>query len=128
MNAIHWLTEFQSSLLYALAMFFWLLVGHALCDYPLQGPFLSQAKRRGAVPDFPWWIALAAHGLIHAGAVGFITGNICLGIAEGVCHFVIDKVKCDGHISTVTDQTLHVACKIIWVTMAWLYTDGFTHY
>jgi hypothetical protein len=47
-------------------LLFWLLVGHSLADYPLQGEYLSDAKRQGKTP-LPWWIALTWHSLIHAG-------------------------------------------------------------
>ena len=34
---------------------FWLMVGHALADYPLQGDFLAKAKNRTApIPGVPW--------------------------------------------------------------------------
>lgn len=101
----------------ALVLLFWLLVGHALCDFPLQQAYLSRAKNRWANPpsDTPWWIALLAHGLIHGGSVALLTGRIELGIAETVLHMIIDYNKCAGRIGVVLDQALHVLCKVVWV-------------
>ncbi len=101
----------------AYQMLFWLLVGHALCDLPLQGPFLSQAKMRGGVTGFPWWIALLLHGLIHGGAVALVTGSVSLGIAETLLHAFIDHQKCEGRITLKVDQALHVCCKLVWLAI-----------
>jgi hypothetical protein len=93
---------------------FWLLVAHSLCDYPLQGEYLAAAKRRDSKLPTPWWIALTAHGFIHAGAVAFVTGSIALGLLELALHWAIDYMKCDGRFGFTTDQALHVGCKILW--------------
>jgi hypothetical protein len=100
-------------------MFFWLMVGHAVADYPLQGDFLARAKNhRLPVPGMPWQIALFMHALMHGGAVALITGSVALGVAETVVHMGIDWLKCEGRTGLTTDQLLHVACKIGWIT--WL--------
>lgn len=98
---------------------FWLLVAHAVCDYPLQGDFMAKAKNPVApIPGVPWWIVMAAHCLIHAGGVVLVTGNTWLGLVEFVWHFGIDSAKCRGRISFADDQQLHVLCKVaLW--MAW---------
>lgn len=103
----------------------WLLVGHALCDYPLQGDFLARAKRRGGVPGVPWYHALAAHSAIHAGAVLALTGSITLFFAELLAHASIDYWKCSvGAFGTEqqeaaydVDQLLHILCKVVWVLL-----------
>lgn len=93
-----------------------LLCAHALCDYPLQGDFLSRAKNRTSpLPGVPWWQALGAHALIHAGAVGLLTGVWWLGALEGLSHFAIDDAKCRHKLDFNQDQGLHVACKVLWV-------------
>jgi len=95
-----------------------LIVGHALADYSLQGDFLARAKNRTLpIPGFPWWQALTAHAVIHAGTVGIITGNIALGLAELVAHWVTDDLKCRGKIGLNTDQAIHIICKIVWATI-----------
>jgi hypothetical protein len=95
-----------------------LLVGHALADYPLQGDFLSKAKNRFApVVGVPWYQALGAHSLIHAGVVGLVTGSLVLGMLEFVAHSIIDDTKCRGGISYDVDQVLHVLCKLAWISI-----------
>lgn len=102
-------------------MFAALFVAHALCDYPLQGPFLSAAKSRvSPVAGFPWWQAMTAHATIHAGAVWLITGVWWLGVAELVAHFIIDDLKCHHRLSVNHDQALHIACKAVWVATAFV--------
>ena len=104
-------------------MLFWLAVGHALADFPLQGPFLSEAKNRNtAIGKSFWHWALPAHGAIHGGAVALITGSVWLGIAEAYAHMAIDYAKCEGWLSVDADQALHAACKVLWAAIAlgWL--------
>jgi hypothetical protein len=97
-----------------------LMVAHAICDYPLQGEFLAKAKNRAApILGFPWWQALSAHALIHAGAVAFLTGVWWLGALEFAAHFVTDDAKCRGRISLNQDQAIHTACKVLWVLIVW---------
>ncbi len=99
-----------------LTLFGALVVAHVLCDYPLQGPFLSAAKNRFApVPGFPWAQALGAHAIIHGGAVWLLTGQWSLGLAEVVAHAIIDDWKCAGRLTVNQDQALHIAFKLLWV-------------
>lgn len=101
-----------------LEIFFMLLVGHALADYPLQGDFLARGKNHKAPLDgVPWWQCLAAHALIHGGMVYLITGVFWLGLAETVIHWFIDFGKSHGLYGFNTDQALHIACKILWTLM-----------
>ena len=98
---------------------FLLLVGHAVADYPLQGDFLSRAKSyKNPIPGIDWWIALAMHCLIHAGAVWVVTGSTLLAVCEFVVHFIIDIAKCGGRISFRTDQLLHSIFKVA-IVAAW---------
>ncbi len=72
-------------------MFFAMLIGHAIADYPLQGDFLARGKNhRNPSPGMAWWIILPMHSLIHAGAVWAVTGSSALGLAEFAVHCVID--------------------------------------
>lgn len=94
-------------------LFFWLLVGHAVADYPLQGDFLAKAKNhRAPLVGIPWQQALFWHSLMHAGAVALITGSVWAAGFELVVHICIDWLKCDGHTSFNQDQLLHILCKI----------------
>lgn len=101
----------------AIALFFWLLVAHSLCDFPLQGEYLSAAKRAGGAA-MHWVFALSYHSLIHAGAVVLVTGSLALGILELVAHWSIDFAKTRGKISDNFDATLHVVCKMFWTVFA----------
>ncbi|UGY15144.1 DUF3307 domain-containing protein [Bradyrhizobium septentrionale] len=103
----------------ALGPLFWMLIGHAVADYPLQGDWLSKAKNPGWSPvlvpaETIWPGALLAHAAIHAGAVKLATGSWLLAVAELVAHAVIDFTKCRNRIGYNTDQSLHVVCKLIW--------------
>jgi len=96
-----------------LTTLFWLLVVHALCDYPLQGDFMARAKNPAApVPGVPWLPVMLAHCLIHAGGVAMVTGSVAAGAFELVAHFLIDTAKCRGRFGFAIDQALHAACKV----------------
>jgi hypothetical protein len=87
--------------------FLWLLVGHFVADYPLQGSFIGQFKNRHAARDYAG--QGIAHAAIHAGTVASVTGSCWLGGAEFATHWVIDAAKCEGWTGINTDQALHVA-------------------
>lgn len=105
--------------LHPIQMFFWLVIGHFLADYPLQGDFLSQAKNPNTElgQKFGWRQALAAHSFIHAGFVALITGSVVLALWEALCHSMIDLRKCHGRITLNQDQTYHIACKVWWTAI-----------
>lgn len=98
-----------------------LLIGHAVADYPLQGDYLARSKNRhDALGAHGIWMhSLAAHALIHGGAVWLITGSLALGAAEACAHAAIDFAKCDGRLTYHADQALHVACKVLWAWLLW---------
>lgn len=110
----------------AIQVFFYLIAGHALCDFALQSSDMAKGKNRHAVVDpskippgqkvmtvWPYW--LSSHALIHGGAVALITGIWWMGLAEAGIHWVIDFAKCENWTGIHTDQALHVACKLLWV-------------
>ncbi len=107
-------------------LLFWLLVAHALCDYPLQSEWMVRSKVRRAVqpssssrrPDLIWIHVLSAHAFIHGGAVAFVTQNLGLGLAETAAHWVIDYGKGERWYGFHTDQFLHILCKMAWA--GWL--------
>lgn len=101
-----------------MVMLLWLVVGHAIADYPLQGDFLAKAKNHKApIPGIDWWIALSMHSVMHAGMVLLLTRSVALALAEFVVHCGIDYAKCDGRIGFRTDQALHIGCKVLWVAL-----------
>lgn len=102
-------------------MLFYLLAAHALFDFPLQsGPTVTEKSRHSKTElqkQVPWYYWLTAHALVHGGAVAFITHSVGFGIAETICHWVIDFAKCESWTSIHVDQALHVLCKIAWVVL-----------
>ena len=106
---------------------FLLLVGHAICDYPLQGDAVAINKNRNAKTELqkhvPWYYWLASHALMHGGAVALITGSVTLGIAETVAHFLIDFGKCEKLFNIHIDQLLHIICKLLWATCWIIFTN-----
>ena len=95
----------------------WMLIGHALCDYPLQGDWLSKAKNQTLQLVEGEDISVGAmicHAGIHAGAVKLATGSWILAMFEFGTHGLIDLGKCEGNYGYNTDQMMHVACKVAW--------------
>jgi len=95
----------------------WMLIGHAVADYPLQGDWIAKAKNHtlSLVPgEVIWPGVLACHAAIHAGAVMLATGSWLLASFEFVAHAVIDYTKCAGRLTYNQDQALHVLCKLAW--------------
>ncbi len=101
---------------------FLFVVGHAVCDFVLQGEVMgtSKSRRKGGAPErgpgFPqWYYWMAAHALTHGGAVFLIAGSWPLGVVETVLHAIIDHMKCEDRISLHQDQALHLACKVAYL-------------
>jgi hypothetical protein len=94
---------------------FWLLFAHALMDWTgLQGDFLAQAKNPNTAIGAPiWGWGLVWHSLLHAGAVAYVTGSLGWAAFEFVGHAITDHLKNTGRISFHTDQSIHVAMKVI---------------
>lgn len=103
-------------------LMFWLLVIHALADFPLQSEWMVMSKVRGSKhpdsssrrPDLIWIHVLSSHAMVHGGGVALITQNIWLGFAEFVAHWIIDFLKGEGVYGFHTDQFLHITCKVAW--------------
>jgi hypothetical protein len=104
-----------------LVILFFLIVAHAILDFPLQGDAVAINKNPNAKTDLqkavPWYYWMGSHALAHGGAVAFITGSVLLGLAETVCHFIIDYFKCNRKYSIHGDQILHIVCKLVWVAI-----------
>jgi hypothetical protein len=96
-------------------MLWWLLVGHVMCDGPLQTGVLSNSK---SSPDLKLAVfGYIGHAVLHGGAVALVTGQVWLGMLETLCHLAIDVSKRRGLIGAVLDQSLHMLCKILWVAL-----------
>lgn len=97
-------------------LLWWMITGHYLADYPLQGDYMAQAKNRHTTLGKGIWpMLLFAHAFIHASFVAIVTRSITLALAELVVHAFIDYTKCEGKISYATDQVLHITFKVLWV-------------
>src|SRR4051812_10140386 len=125
-------TQHPETFAQGVVLFFALLIGHMLADYPLQGDFLAIHKNRhvslpgsDVYPDKLWFHCLLGHSMIHAGFVWIISGQLIFGIAEMVLHFVLDFAKCERWTSYTADQVLHALCKAAYVAlvmMGWVGT------
>ncbi len=103
-----------------------LIAAHFLCDYPLQGDWLSQAKNHNIAlvsGETIWPLALFGHAAIHAGAVLLITNSLMLAAFEIILHSLIDYAKCDGRLTYNGDQIMHLLCKVVWFVAAsfWMF-------
>jgi len=108
-------------------LFFKLVIGHAIADFWAQSDALAQMKNRnrpntrvppGQKPQTMWPYAMTAHALMHGAAVWAITGNVWLGAAETVAHWMIDFGKCENWYGIHEDQAAHIACKGAWTLLA----------
>ncbi len=96
-----------------LTLALYLLAAHFVCDYPLQGDFLSRAKQDG--PLRLWH--LVGHATIHGAAVSLVTGSIAMGLAEIAAHTAIDELKVRRVTTFGQDQFLHILCKAAWLVL-----------
>lgn len=99
-------------------MFAAFVVVHALADFPLQGSYLALHKvrsQKGASGE--WIVALSAHSVIHAGGVWLVSGSLGFAAAELVVHCLIDLGKGEGKYGLITDQLLHLGCKLVYVIL-----------
>ena len=96
-----------------------LVAGHGLADYALQGDYMAKTKDHTNPNNKGiWFHSLFAHSWIHGGFVAVITGLWWLGVLEAAIHGFTDWLKCDRRITFVTDQYVHYACKLAWLTIA----------
>lgn len=108
-----------------LALFAAFVVMHALADFPLQGAYLAQQKaRRTATSQGEWIVALTTHGVIQAGGVWLVSGSLGFGITELILHTLIDLCKGEGRVGFVTDQLIHLGCKLIYVVLIFWVLPG----
>ena len=105
---------------------FALFIGHAFADFVFQTEWIAKNKNRHAGPpagydpklhgpvQTVWPYVLTAHALVHGGIVWIITGNVWLGLAETICHWMIDFWKCEKWYGIHEDQFAHAICKVVW--------------
>jgi hypothetical protein len=112
-----------------LQLWFVLVLGHFVADYPLQSDFIAKGKNRfrpvdpasippGQKPMLVWPWVLTAHAGTHAAAVYIVTGSAALAGCEIVAHWMIDYGKCANRYGIHFDQGAHIACKLLWAAIA----------
>lgn len=111
------------------ALLFFLLAAHALMDYALQTETIATCKCRDTdnpvAKTVPWYYWLTAHAVLHGAAVGAVVrwfgfrweSVAVLALAEAVVHWLIDYAKCEKWFGIDVDQSLHVACKLLWFAL-----------
>jgi hypothetical protein len=112
------------------ALLFFLIAGHALMDYSLQGDSMAVCKcPKANTPlsaSVPWYYWLSSHALLHGSAVGIIfrwmdfdwSVVAVLASAETVIHWFVDLGKCEKLYSLHVDQAIHIICKLAWWSLA----------
>jgi hypothetical protein len=91
----------------------WLVFGHYLADFPLQGYFLEKAKNPSTVEGKDIWPhALFAHCMIHAGFVLLFTGSIIAMVVQILTHGITDYWKIKNKLSFGFDQYVHLLVMI----------------
>lgn len=95
-------------------LLWWLIVGHFLCDYPLQNDYLAVHKNPiiNGKKNSEWFICLFAHSSIHTLPVMWLTGRVELAMVMLVTHMIIDYVRCKQWIHFWQDQFLHIVVVI----------------
>ena len=92
-----------------------LFMGHFIGDFVLQNDRIAVEKSPGSNMSLPWYWWMFAHSACHGLITATITGSPLIGTAEWIAHFTIDYFKCKGKFNLLTDQILHLGCKIAWV-------------
>ena len=92
-----------------------LFMGHFTGDFVLQNDRIAVEKCPGSDATLPWFWWMIAHSACHGLITATITGSPLIGTAEWIAHFTIDYFKCKGKFNLLTDQILHLGCKIAWV-------------
>jgi hypothetical protein len=90
---------------------------HFLCDFGLQSDRMAREKCPGCDDTLFWGWWMVSHASIHGLGVALLTDRPGLGLAEAVLHAGIDRMKCAGLYNLAVDQTLHLACKVLWVSL-----------
>ncbi|BDD79767.1 hypothetical protein [Burkholderia phage FLC9] len=103
-------------------LLFLLVWGHFLADFPLQGPYLSEAKNPNSEAGKDgWWVyCMFAHVTIHAGFVYLFTGSFRCAFVELIGHSLVDHAKCEGWLTHKQDQRIHLCMKVFYVLMVFI--------
>jgi len=91
-----------------------LFMGHFIGDFVLQNDRIAAEKCPGSDVTLPWYWWMIAHSACHGFITATITGSPLIGTAEWIIHFAIDYFKCKNRFNLLTDQILHLICKLGW--------------
>ena len=75
---------------------------------------VEKSSGRDVTLYWGWW--LSAHAATHGLAVALLTGIPVLGLMEMFLHAIIDWAKIRFRLTLLQDQSLHLFCKLIWVS------------
>ena len=81
-----------------------------LCSF-----FFCSSVLESLVRCFSWIACGTPHAATHGFVVAILTGFPVLGLCEMLIHGLIDYGKCRLHYPLILDQSLHWACKLVWV-------------
>lgn len=90
----------------------WLLLGHYICDYPLQGDFLAQTKSK-------YWYSLLAHSIIYGLGMALVLKLLGVFAIWKAIVLVISHIMIDYKKATAKNKEL--------VLTAYLYIDQALH-
>jgi hypothetical protein len=98
----------------------WYLLGaHIFGDWVFQSHVMATEKSRHSESPLqkavPWYWWLSGHAFVHGFLVSLCTTSIALGMLEFAAHSIIDFGKTEGKYGMVVDQSLHMACKVVWL-------------
>lgn len=99
-------------------LLFYLVAGHFVADYPLQGDTTAREKNPGSTTELqkhvPWYFWMTAHCFAHALVVAVITRSVIFTTAEFFSHFALDYAKCKNRITIHHDQVGHLMMKLLY--------------
>ncbi len=102
-----------------LHILFFLLCGHFIFDFPLQGDTVAREKNPGSTSELqkhvPFYYWAVAHAFSHAFAVALATRSMLCALIELGSHLVIDYLKCKQVFNIHVDQALHISFKLLYV-------------
>lgn len=96
----------------------WILLGHYICDYPLQGDFLAQTKGK-------YWYSLLVHSIIYGLGMALVfkvlgAFTVWKAIVLVISHIIMDYKKATAknkELALTTylyiDQVLHLIINFI---------------
>ena len=94
-----------------------LILAHFVCDFVLQSDRMAVEKSSGRDVTLYWGWWLGAHAATHGLAVALLTGIPIFGLMEMFLHAIIDWAKIRFRLTLAVDQSFHLLCKLIWVSL-----------